>query len=248
MNTRPPPDPPGLSRRQFLIGAALLGIADAARAGTYRGAMPGSARAVSVPEAISGTGYVFFSNAEASFVEAAVARLIPSDALGPGALEAGCAVFMDRQLAGAYGRAETWYMQGPWPEGGEEQGFQSRMAPAEMYRAGIRSVDEQCRARFDGKVFKNLSLEDQDQVLALLEKGGFEPPGGKGFFALLLQNTIEGFFADPLYGGNRDMVGWKLIGFPGARYDYRDAVDRHGERYRLPPVSIMGRKAASPRS
>jgi gluconate 2-dehydrogenase gamma chain len=52
---------------------------------------------------------------------------------------------------------------------------------------------------------------------------------------------MEGFFADPIYGGNRDMAGWKLVGFPGARYDYRDWVERHNEAYPLPPVSIMGR-------
>src|SRR5438309_1210176 len=69
-------------------------------------------------------------------------------------------------------------------------------------------------------------------------KGGVE---AKAFFTLLLQNTIEGFFADPLYGGDRDMVGWKLIGFPGARYDYRDFVSRHGQPYPLPPVAIGGR-------
>ena len=52
-------------------------------------------------------------------------------------------------------------------------------------------------------------------------------PAASGFFELLLKNTQEGFFADPIYGGNRDMVGWKMIGFPGARYDYRDWVERH---------------------
>jgi gluconate 2-dehydrogenase gamma chain len=56
-----------------------------------------------------------------------------------------------------------------------------------------------------------------------------------------MQNTVEGFFSDPLYGGNKDMAGWKLIGFPGARYDYRPYVSRHGEKLDLEPVGIMGR-------
>jgi gluconate 2-dehydrogenase gamma chain len=60
----------------------------------------------------------------------------------------------------------------------------------------------------------------------------------KGFFQLLWQNTKEGFFSDPIYGGNRDMVGWKMIGFPGARYDYRDWVDNHNQPYPLPPVGL----------
>jgi gluconate 2-dehydrogenase gamma chain len=54
----------------------------------------------------------------------------------------------------------------------------------------------------------------------------------------MLQNTMEGFFADPLYGGNRNMASWKMIGFPGARYDYRDHIDKHNVRYPRPPVSI----------
>jgi len=64
---------------------------------------------------------------------------------------------------------------------------------------------------------------------------------GQAFFDFLLQNTIEGFFWDPIYGGNRDMVGWKLIGFPGARYDYRPYVKKHNQRLDLAPVSIAGR-------
>jgi len=240
-----------ISRRQFILsgalattGASLFGLTDATQAKTYRGAVPGVSGASAHPDAVSGAGYQFLSSEEAAFVEAAVARLIPADALGPGAFEAGCALFIDRQLAGAYGRAEHWYMQGPWPEGDEDQGLQSRMSPAETYRAGIRAVNDYCRVRFSGKAFKALAPDDQDKLLAALEKGEAELQGvkAKSFFAMLLQNTIEGFFSDPLYGGNRDMVGWRLIGFPGARYDHRDVVDKHGEPYRLPPVGILGRK------
>ncbi len=72
-----------------------------------------------------------------------------------------------------------------------------------------------------------------------------ENSSGKAFFEMLLKNTQEGFFADPVHGGNRDMVGWKMIGFPGARYDYRDWVQRHNERYPLPPVSIGGHRPSN---
>ncbi len=71
--------------------------------------------------------------------------------------------------------------------------------------------------------------------IALKLKPGFST---KQFFELILQNTMEGFFADPLYGGNRNMASWKMIGFPGARYDYRDHIDKHNVRYPRPPVSI----------
>lgn len=211
-----------ITRRRFIAigalattGVSLFGLADAALPKTYRGAMPGASATTATPDAVSGSGYLFLRSEEAVFVEAAVARLIPADALGPGALEAGCVLFIDRQLTGAYGRAEHWYMQGPWPEGDEQQGLQSRMSPAQTYRAGIRAVNDYCRARFSGKAFNELAPDDQDQLLAALEKGEPELQGvkAKGFFAILLQNTIEGFFSDPLYGGNRDMAGWKLIGF-----------------------------------
>jgi gluconate 2-dehydrogenase gamma chain len=78
-----------------------------------------------------------------------------------------------------------------------------------------------------------------------MEKGPIQLEGAnaKGFFEMLLSNTREGFFADPVYGGNRDMVGWKMIGFPGARYDYRDWVEKHNQPYPLPPVAIGGRSA-----
>jgi len=85
-------------------------------------------------------------------------------------------------------------------------------------------------------------------VLTSLEKDEikFNPVKGKAFFDLLLQNTIEGFFSDPIYGGNRDMVGWKLIGFPGARYDYRPYVKLHNQRLSLAPVGIIGRAGWNP--
>jgi gluconate 2-dehydrogenase gamma chain len=243
-----------ITRRQLIVrgallttGATLFGLVDGKQGESHTGAMPGPAVTTSNPESITGTQHIFFSDSEAAFVAAAVDRLIPNDELGPGALEAGCVLFIDRQLAGAYGRAESWYMQGPWPDGDEQQGAQSRMSPAETYRISIAAIDEDCRIRFNGKRFGDLIASEQDQVLLGLEKGEPLLPGinVKPFFAMLLQNTMEGFFADPLYGGNRDMIGWTLIGFPGARYDHRAAVDKHGEPYLLPPVGILGRKAWS---
>ena len=85
-------------------------------------------------------------------------------------------------------------------------------------------------------------------MLGELEKGSIQlrDQDAKAFFKHLVKDTREGFFADPIYGGNRDMAGWKMIGFPGARYDYRDWVSRHNERYPYPPVSIQGRAGWTP--
>ncbi len=186
---------------------------------------------------------MFFTSDEASLVEAAVDRLIPPDDRGPGGKDAGCAVFIDRQLAGPYGRAEGLYMKPPFMPGAVTQGYQLPDAPAARYRAGLKAIADYVRSSFSGKAFGELPASDQDKVLTGLESGSIKlnDVNGADFFALLLGNTEEGFFADPIYGGNRDMAGWKLIGFPGARYDYRDWVERHNERYPLPPVSIMGR-------
>jgi gluconate 2-dehydrogenase gamma chain len=134
-------------------------------------------------------------------------------------------------------------MKPPFLPGLPTQTAQSPEAPAAVYRAALSAFADQVSAKFAGKHFSALSAEDQDALLSDLEKGSVDLKTVKGtdFFNLLLQNTQEGYFADPIYGGNRDMAGWKLVGFPGTRYDYRDWVERHNEPYPLPPVAITGR-------
>jgi gluconate 2-dehydrogenase gamma chain len=187
-------------------------------------------------------GYIFLSADEAAFVEAAVARLIPSDATGPGAIEAGVPRFIDRQLAGPYGHGDHFFLQPPFPKGLPTQGWQME-SPAEVYRASIAGADRWSVATY-GRPFQALDPQTQDEALKGLEEGKAELMSGtdsKAFFELLLQNTLEGYFSDPIYGGNRDMAAWRMIGFPGARYDLRPFVERFGERYPLPPVGLMGR-------
>jgi gluconate 2-dehydrogenase gamma chain len=240
------------NRRELLSGVAAGTAAtlsgDRLAARTVAGEIPWAPGDANKPDIAMGQDYQYLTADEAKFIEAAVARLIPADDLGPGAKDAGAALFIDRQLLGAYGAATDWYMQGPWADGEETQGYQSRMTPAQLYRAAIKTVDEHCRKTFGGKVFSALAVEQQDRVLTSLEKDEikFNPIKGKAFFDLLLQNTIEGFFSDPIYGGNRDMIGWKLIGFPGARYDYRPYVKLHNQRLSLAPVGIIGRAGWNP--
>jgi gluconate 2-dehydrogenase gamma chain len=103
--------------------------------------------------------------------------------------------------------------------------------PKERYRTSLAGLDAYCKATFAGKRFSALETGQHVQVLSGLEKDEIKLSDGSGkvFFETILANTTEGFFADPIYGGNRDMAGWKLIGFPGARYDYRDHVDKHSD-------------------
>ena len=181
----------------------------------------------------------FLNDRERRVLGAVFDRLIPADDLSIGATEAGCVTFLDRQLAGDWGRAATRYRLGPFEAGTPEQGDQSPFTPRDHYRRGLISLDARCLKQF-GKNFADLLPAQQDEILGSMETGahGEEP---KALFILMLQNVREGFFADPMYGGNKDMVGWKLVGFPGARYDYRLEVDRPGEDLKLTPISLMDR-------
>ena len=186
--------------------------------------------------------WIFFTPEEGADVEELVDRLIPPDPTTPGGKGAGCAIYIDRQLSGPYGSARGLYMNPPF-QPGTEQGDQSPLTPAQLYRQALAALDKHCHATFAGKSFAQIPDEQKDKLIASLENGElqFADVDGSTFFKQLLKNTQEGFFSDPVYGGNRDMVGWKMIGFPGARYDYREWVGRHNERYSLPPVGITGR-------
>jgi gluconate 2-dehydrogenase gamma chain len=235
-------------RRELLAGIStvVLGLlAGEANARTVRGALPWPPGPAVPPADVHPGGLAIFTAEEATTVEALVDRLIPPDEKVPGGKDAGCAVFIDRQLAGPFGHASGRYIQPPFATGTPEQGDQSALTPAQRYRNALAALDRLCRGRYAGKSFAMIPAGDQDTLIAGLESGTvkLEDADGKAFFEILLQNTKEGFFADPVYGGNRDMAGWKMIGFPGARYDYRDWVDRHNQRYPLPPVGIMGRPA-----
>jgi len=237
-----------VNRRKLLsagvaLGSVAVSASTTTQARSIAGAVPWEPdQAAAPPAALAGTSppASFFTASERAFIDAAVSRLIPQDELGGGAKEAGVTVFLDRQLAGSYGKARTWYMQGPWSEGTPSQGNQSRLTPAQTYRAAIKAIDSYCQKTFSNKTFAQLAESQQDEVLTHLEKDEIELEGvkAKSFFEALLQNTLEGFLSDPIYGGNRDMVGWKLIGFPGTRYDYRDFVSKHGEKLALTPVGL----------
>ena len=185
----------------------------------------------------------YFSADEYRFLQAAVARLIPKDELGPGALEAGVPEFIDRQMNTPYAAGSNWYMQGPFnPAAAKEMGYQLKLNVREIYRLGIAAANQWCSKNL-GKSFADLSGEDQDKALAALEKGAedLDSLPSTTFFSMLWGNTKEGFFSDPMHGGNKDMVGWKLIGFPGARADFMDWIERD-VAYPLPPVSIRGQR------
>ncbi len=186
----------------------------------------------------------FLTNSEIGFLTAAVDRLIPADATGPSASEAGVVVFLDRQLAGAYGQGEHFYLGGPWPEGTESQGYQSRFTPAQFYRHAIAAIEAAVGKAHNGGAFKSLEGGAQDALLKQMESGELKLDGpitSKAFFAVFLQNVREGYFCDPIYGGNRNGSAWAMIGFPGARYDYSPWVNTYNRPVPVTTVGLRGR-------
>ncbi|GME37128.1 gluconate 2-dehydrogenase [Pantoea agglomerans] len=238
----------GHSRRDFLLKTITLAPAMAVGS-TAMGALslPLAAQAAETPagpQQARDYQPAWFTAEEFAFITAAVARLIPSDERGPGALEAGVPEFIDRQMNTPYATGSNWYMQGPFnPDLPKELGYQLPLVPQQIYRLGLADADSYSKQQH-GKVFAQISGDQQDALLQAMESGSaaFSQLPSKVFFSFLLQNTREGFFSDPIHGGNQGMVGWKLINFPGARADFMDWVER-GERYPFPSVSIRGERS-----
>jgi gluconate 2-dehydrogenase gamma chain len=163
----------------------------------------------------------FFTNAEARTVQAACERIFPSDETGPGAKEAGVVIYIDRQLAGPYGKDKYRYSKPPFVESVPEHGYQAKETPREIYRKGVQNLGN----------FADLGSAEQDQKLRAIQT--------TNFFRVLRQHTIEGMFSDPMHGGNAGLIGWQLIGYPGPLMNYRDEIDKnHGQPWRRKPMSL----------
>ena len=241
---------PGVTRRQVLTWSTLgvaATVSNIANAVTLKGTPKWTPFSDNPPETFEQQGWLFFTEEEAKTVEAIVDRLIPADELSIGGKEAGCAVFIDRQLHGFYGTFERLYMEGPFQAGTPEQGDQSPLVPQQRYRLGIAALNKYTQSSTN-KNFSDLTPEQQDSILTDMEAGKIHFDGlpnydAQSLFNDILANTMEGFFADPIYGGNKEMASWKMLGYPGARYDYRDYIDRHNQDLHLEPVSIAQWKA-----
>ena len=128
----------------------------------------------------------------------AVDRILPRTD-SPGALDAGCDIYILRALAGPYAQHRS------------------------LYRVGLAALDHRAQERF-GDSFENLAVRRRDAVLRDCERGRIpEFPAASGFFSTLWRHTMEGFFGEPEYGGNRDLAGWRLVKFPGHRFGYPDS-------------------------
>ncbi|MEA2903524.1 MAG: gluconate 2-dehydrogenase gamma chain [Alphaproteobacteria bacterium] len=233
-----------IARRKFLLGAGLAGTAAAAglTPGMPAEAQPASAATPAAPPQLVDEPpvYLTLTAAEAAFVSAAADTMIPADTLSPSGTECGVVIFADRQLASAWGGGAKLYRSGPFRKGKPEQGYQLPLTPREYFGIGIAATNAWTR-KTHGKDFDRLDVKQREESLKALESGKAELGdfSGKEFFDALLTLVMEGFFADPIYGGNKDKAAWRMIGFPGLPALYANLVDEYRtKRYVAEPQSI----------
>jgi gluconate 2-dehydrogenase gamma chain len=232
-----------LDRRDFLKGAVVGGAAAAGTAAitTPEIALAQQAAPAATAAAPGAAGYAFLNLDEAAFVEALVDHMVPADEVSPKGTDLGVNVYIDRALAGGWGKGDRLYMQGPWKQGAPSRGYQLPLTPAQLYRAGIEATNAHCRKVF-GKSFDRIEDAQRQEVLIGLSTGKITFDNGlpaRLFWATLYQTVIEGMYSDPIYGGNRNKAGWAIIGFPGVIAVHRDHVEQYrGKPFPNKPLGI----------
>lgn len=227
-----------IARRHFLLGAGTAVAAGLAPAAPVEAQTPQASQGAASPG--EPEPLLTLTATEHAFFAAAADTIIPADELSPSGSECGVATFIDRQLAGAYGTGARLYRDGPFSKGKPELGYQLALTPREFFRAGVTAANNWTRKTY-GKDFDRLSAPERETALKTMEEGKAPFPGFTStmFFNALLQITMEGFFADPIYGGNRHMASWKMIGYPGLPATYRGEIKTYfGKKYDKPPHSI----------
>jgi gluconate 2-dehydrogenase gamma chain len=242
-----------IARRKFLWHASVAGVAGAGLAGAAASTVssgahaqnappqaPASSSASSVSPAQPEPPLQYLNEDQHAFVVAAVDTLIPADELSPSGSDCGCATYIDRQLASAWGGGAKMYRGGPFLKGKPEQGYQLPLTPAEFLVAGIAAANDWTRKTY-GADFERLGQDKRVEALKAMEEGKaeFNNFSSRAFFARLHAMTMEGFFADPIYGGNRNMVSWRMLGYPGLPATYARHIDQYRDkRYTADPQSI----------
>jgi gluconate 2-dehydrogenase gamma chain len=234
---------PELDRRDFIKGAVVGG---AAAAGATTAIAPiDIAQAEPAPAtpavAWQAAGYEFLNLDEAAFIEALVDHMIPADEISPKGTDLGVNIYIDRALAGSWGKGDRLYMQGPWKLGAPSQGYQLPLTPAQLYRAGIEATNAHCRKAY-GQSFDRIEAAQREEVLVGLSTGKITFDNGlpvRTFWTTLYQTVVEGIYSDPIYGGNRNKAGWAIIGFPGIIAVHRDHVESfRGKPFPNKPLGI----------
>lgn len=188
-------------------------------------------------------GYLSLGPQEGACVEALINVMCPADALTPNGVDCGLHVYIDRQLAGAWGRGDQLYRQGPWLPGKPQHGYQSPLTPEQHFKEGI-AVLRHATQRRTGKAIEQLEPAPLDSLLQDVAAGRCDDdprlPLGAWFNDAFYPLFVQACFADPIYGGNRDKVFWRSVGFPGLpALHARNVVEFRGR-----PVPV----AATPQS
>jgi gluconate 2-dehydrogenase gamma chain len=228
-------------RRAFLKSA----VAGSAAAATVSLPRPAEAQGAPAPGSQGSPApantYAYLNPDEAAFVEALVDHMVPADEYSPKGTDLGLNTYIDRALAGGCGKGERLYMQGPWKPGVPSQGYQLPLTPAALYRAGIAAANAFCVKTY-GKRFDRIAESQRQEFLLGLQAGKVtleNGPPARAFFTTMYQNVMEGMFADPIYGGNRNKAGWKMIGFPGViAVHYQNVEKFRDKKYSVDPVGI----------
>jgi gluconate 2-dehydrogenase gamma chain len=233
-----------LPRRRFLVGAGTAVAAGLAQPAPAAAQTPAAAAAAAPSPSPSSSPepepLLTLTASEHAFIVAAVDTLIPADELSPSGSECGVATFIDRQLASAWGGGAKMYRNGPFRKAKPEYGYQLPLTPREFFAAGIAATNAWARKAY-GKDFDRLTPQQREEALKALEQGKaeFAAFDSKQFFEALLAITMEGFFADPIYGGNRNKAAWRMVGFPGLPATYANLIEQYrGKRYVVEPQSI----------
>jgi len=232
-----------IPRRKFLVGAGLAGTAVAAGVSQSTPAEAQAAAAPPAPAAVAAPDaepLLLLNETEHAFVVAAVDTMIPADELSPSGSQCGVATYIDRQLASAWGGGAKMYRTGPYFKGKPEQGYQLPLTPAEFITTGIAAANAWSRKTF-GQDFDRLDAEKRIEALKAMEEGKaeFEHVSARAFFSRLLALTMEGFFGDPIYGGNRNKASWRMLGYPGLPATFAHLIDEYRDkRYVAEPQSI----------
>lgn len=219
------------SRRRFLTAvagvSAVIPLAAPMAAASVTAAaaeappaakQPAAAAAAAPAPAAEGTaGYIYFGIEEAALVEAMTDAMCPPDGLTPSGTDSGLATYIDRQLAGAFGSGDRLYRDGPWVAGKPQQGYQHPGDPKSFFSAGLIAMQHACQAA-TGTNFAELSPADRDAFLASVAASKVTDDRfslAEWFNELVYPLFEQACFADPIYGGNRGKVFWRMIGYPG---------------------------------
>jgi len=219
------------TRRKFLEAAGLAGASSLASTSVPAAIAAGDELKSAVPASIP---YESLGPNEATFVEALVNIMCPADEYSPDGVECGLAVYIDRQLAGSYGKGAGRYQNAPFRTGKPECGLQMPLTPEQYFKAGIAAANAVC-IRDRGKFFAELAPADAEQFLIEMQGDRVQIEGlslGTWFNEMVYRLFVEACFADPMYGGNRDAVFWKMIGYPGLPATHAlDVVRYRGKSY-----------------